>query len=96
MCKSEKNETEKGPSPTITEGTEMLVLSRKPGERIVVPDCELSVTIVAIEGGRVRLGIAAPKQVNIYRDEVWRAIRQTRDQTRETCGAEPDFPTQGE
>lgn len=51
----------------------MLVLSRKPGERIVVPDCHLSVTIVAIEGGRVRLGITAPRQVDVYRDEVWRA-----------------------
>lgn len=54
----------------------MLVLSRKPGERIVVPNCELSVTVVAIEGGRVRLGISAPKQLNVYRDEVWRAISQ--------------------
>ena len=37
---------------------------------------ELSVTVVAIEGGRVRLGISAPKQVHVYRDEVWRAISQ--------------------
>jgi carbon storage regulator CsrA len=50
----------------------MLVLSRKPGERIVVPHLELAVTVLAIEGKAVRLSIAAPEDVAVYRDEVWR------------------------
>jgi carbon storage regulator len=53
----------------------MLVLSRKLGERIVVPYCDLTVTVVAIEGGTVRLGITAPADVAVYREEVWDRIR---------------------
>jgi len=43
----------------------MLVLSRKPGETILVPDCGVAVTVVAINGNRVRLGISAPENVDI-------------------------------
>jgi carbon storage regulator len=50
----------------------MLVLSRKRGERIQVPHCELTVTVLAIEGSTVRLGISAPAEVKIYREEIWR------------------------
>jgi carbon storage regulator len=50
----------------------MLVLSRKPGEQILVPQYGLVVTVVAVEGTTVRLGIAAPPDVAVYRDEVWR------------------------
>ena len=53
----------------------MLVLSRKLGERILVPHCELAVTVVAIEGNTVRLGISAPKEIDIYREEVWQRGR---------------------
>jgi carbon storage regulator len=49
----------------------MLVLSRKVGERIVVPDCGLAVVVLAIDGNRVRLGITAPADVAVYRAEVW-------------------------
>jgi carbon storage regulator len=54
----------------------MLVLSRKPGERILVPGCELSITVVAIEGNAVRLGISAPPEVGVYREELWRKVCQ--------------------
>jgi carbon storage regulator len=52
----------------------MLVLSRKLGERIVVPDCDLVVTVLAVDGNRVRLGISAPTQIGVYREEVWREL----------------------
>jgi carbon storage regulator len=53
----------------------MLVLSRKLGERVVVPQCGLSVTVVAIEGNVVRLGFTAPTELGVYREEVWQRIR---------------------
>ena len=53
----------------------MLVLSRKLGERVVVPQCDLSVTVVAIEGNVVRLGFTAPTELGVYREEVWQRIR---------------------
>jgi carbon storage regulator len=49
----------------------MLVLSRKLGERIVVPHCALAVTVLAIHGKAVRLGISAPAELAVYREEVW-------------------------
>lgn len=55
----------------------MLVLSRKLGERIVVPECGLEVTILEIAGKTVRMGISAPEQIGIYREEVWRKRGQS-------------------
>ena len=52
----------------------MLVLSRKLGERIMVPHCELTVTVVAIDGNTVKLGITAPSEVGVYREELWRKV----------------------
>jgi carbon storage regulator len=49
----------------------MLVLSRKLGERILVPQHQLVVTVLAVRGNRVRLGIAAPAGTAVYREEVW-------------------------
>jgi carbon storage regulator CsrA len=52
------------------EERQMLVLSRKEGEQIVVPECRLTVTVFDIHGERVRLGISAPAEVRVYRGEV--------------------------
>ena len=54
----------------------MLVLSRKIGERILVPHCELAFTILAVEGKTVRLGISAPAELDVYREEVWQQFCQ--------------------
>ena len=48
----------------------MLVLSRKIGEKILVPQCRLSVTVLEINANRVRLGVSAPAEVGVYREEV--------------------------
>ena len=40
----------------------MLVLSRKLGERVLVPQCGLSITVVAVEGNLIRLGFTAPSE----------------------------------
>jgi carbon storage regulator len=60
----------------------MLVLSRKIGERVLLPDLQITITVVAIEGNTVRVGIAAPAEIPVYREEVWRRIQsQTQPQT---------------
>jgi carbon storage regulator CsrA len=50
----------------------MLVLARKLGERIVVPQCRLTITVSAIHGSTIRLAISAPEEIDVYREEVWR------------------------
>lgn len=57
----------------------MLVLSRKLGEGIVVPECELTVTVIAVHGNTVRLGITAPDEIDVYREEVWQRICERPD-----------------
>ena len=51
----------------------MLVLSRKPGESLAI-DKNITVTIVEIRGDKVRLGIDAPKNIKVHRQEVADAI----------------------
>jgi carbon storage regulator len=47
----------------------MLVLSRKPGQRIVIGE-DVVITVVEFRGNVVRLGIEAPRSVPVYREEV--------------------------
>jgi carbon storage regulator len=57
------------PHATRKETSTMLVLSRKPGERILIGD-DIAVTVVRIGPNTVRLGIDAPRSMNIVRDEL--------------------------
>lgn len=48
----------------------MLVLSRKPGEKLIVADGLITITVVRIGPNTVRLGIDCPKDINIVREEL--------------------------
>jgi carbon storage regulator len=52
----------------------MLVLSRKLGEQIVLPHCEVTMTVLGVSGNRVRIGVAAPAGTAVHRREVWDKI----------------------
>jgi carbon storage regulator len=52
----------------------MLVLTRKIGESITIDD-QIKITIVQVKGKQVRIGIDAPKETKIYREEVYAAIQ---------------------
>jgi carbon storage regulator len=56
----------------------MLVLSRKKDEKIVIGD-NISVMVIEIRGDKVRLGIDAPKDVTVHRQEVYDAIMKQRE-----------------
>ncbi len=51
----------------------MLVLTRKVGERIRIGD-DVTLQVLEVRGGQVRLGLAAPAEVRIFREEVFLAI----------------------
>jgi len=53
----------------------MLVLTRRVGESIIMND-EIQVTVLAVSGGKVRLGITAPASVAIHREEVAKRKRR--------------------
>jgi carbon storage regulator len=54
----------------------MLILSRKPGESIVI-DGRITVKIIRLEGDMVKLGIDAPKEVPVHRQEVYDEIQNS-------------------
>jgi carbon storage regulator len=54
-------------------GADMLVLSRKIGESIVIGD-QVTITILDVRGDQIRLGIEAPRDVTVHRSEVLAAI----------------------
>ncbi|WP_028531118.1 carbon storage regulator CsrA [Paenibacillus sp. HW567] len=53
----------------------MLVLSRKKGESIVIQD-QIELTILSVDGDTVKIGISAPKHVDIFRKEVYLSIQE--------------------
>jgi carbon storage regulator len=53
----------------------MLVLTRKVGETIRIGE-DVTVQVLAVRGGQVSLGLAAPSDVRIFREEVYRAIEE--------------------
>ena len=53
----------------------MLVLTRKPGEGIIIGD-DITIKIIEMKSGGIRIGIDAPKNTKIYRQEVYDRIHQ--------------------
>ena len=56
----------------------MLVLCRQKDESIMIGD-DVEITIVNVRGDKVRLGIVAPRQVNVHRKEVYMAIQKEKE-----------------
>lgn len=54
----------------------MLVLTRKCGEKIVMPQQEVVITVLEVRGDRVRLGITAPTDIKVHRQEIWQRLQQ--------------------
>jgi carbon storage regulator len=52
----------------------MLILSRRPGESVKIGD-EVTVTVLGVKGGQVRLGFTAPPTVPVHREEVYERIQ---------------------
>jgi carbon storage regulator len=56
----------------------MLILSRRVGEVLVISD-DIKITVLGIKGHQVRLGIDAPKNISVHREEIYNKIKQEKN-----------------
>lgn len=57
----------------------MLILTRRIGESLVIGN-DVTITILGVKGNQVRVGVNAPKEISVHREEIYKRIQQEKSQ----------------
>ena len=68
----------------------MLILTRRVGETVMIGN-EVTVTVLGVKGNQVRIGVNAPKDVAVHREEIYERIKREEDQESRTSGTVPNL-----
>jgi len=67
----------------------MLILTRRVGETLIVGD-NVSVTVLGVKGNQVRIGVNAPKDVSVHREEIYQRIQREKTEQAGGMSSEQD------